>query len=344
MSDRLTLSDAKGTIAGVLGVGTADSRVAQYLNEAQRRLMDRGQWVGTILRYVCCVASGCLTWPRQIETIESYAICDYPGIVRNKWYEFLGNGTYGHKSDECDAGLLIDRGFGVGFDNICGTDKKIKVYADVAEDANAQILLQYWDTNGTWVRTLSGGSYIDGELIDLDNATPQFTTYELLANGLVGVQKPVTNGTIRLYEYDTTDASEKALAIYEPDETRPQYRKSLIPGLENMGACCDSDTDCENIKVTVMAKLKHIDVSIDRDWLILQNLPALKLAVMAIKAEEQNHFDKSDRLFEGKFNAVTRQMEGGAIPLLQAELGTHNGTPHPAIRYEDGEIFGCGGI
>ena len=90
--ERLTLSSVRSAIAEAIGCCADDDRVARQLNKAQRRLMAKNKWVGTTVRYRVCVSAGCLTWPRQIETIEAFAICDCPGRLRDQWFEFLGHG------------------------------------------------------------------------------------------------------------------------------------------------------------------------------------------------------------------------------------------------------------
>lgn len=342
--NRLTLADVKPHAARVLGLCETDTRVLDHINQAQERLMHRGNWVGTIVRYQCCVPGGCLTWPRQIEAIHGWILCKTPKPIRNHWYEFVGNGTRLWDSDDGCAEQLIDRGTAPAFDDIQGTGKKIKVYAE-EDEGTAQILLQYWDSNGKWVRTDPGTGWVEGEYLNLDSSSAQVTANEVLQNGLVGVQKPVTNGRVLLYELDTGTGAEKPLAVYEPDETNPIYRRSVISGLENVGACDGSDTDCEDKQITVIAKLRHIDVRKDTDWLILQNLSALKLGAMAVQKEEQNNYDQAQRLWNGVVDPTKGTMVDGAIPLLEAELESYN--PPSAVvpvRVDDWELFGAGGI
>ena len=45
---------------------------------------------------------------------------------------------------------------------------------------------------------------------------------------LNGVIREATNTVSRLYEYDATTLLETDLAVYDPDETLPQYRRSYL--------------------------------------------------------------------------------------------------------------------
>lgn len=333
MSTRLRLSDCKTDIARVLGFCDSDSRVVSYLNEAQRRLMPKGKWVGTVVRYRICVSNSCLTWPRQIETIEAFALCDTPGMLRNMWFEYLGNGP-GQLSEENGNGkTLVDRGMAATFDDpIANASNKIRVHSAVAESSSSRILIQGYDENAQWVRTQDSGSWVDGEYVTISNVY-QYTTTRW--SNITGVQKPVTNGPVWLYEYSTTLSSAvKALAYYEPDETNPLYRRSLIPMLSDAGCCdCDTGDSCSNTSVTVLAKLRHIPVRNDNDWLILQSLPALKDMVKSVDFREKNMMKEA------------MEYEASAVTELQSDLKSFegSGTVRP-IRAEGWNTFGGGGV
>lgn len=178
------------------------------------------------------------------------------------------------------------------------------MYADVAEDAAAKILLFGNDENGNWIRSESSpGVWHDGLYVSLSggpNLSSKFFT------ALTGVQKPVTKGAIRLYEYDTVLTTQRALAVYEPTETNPSYRRSFI------GSICPG-ADCDTVQVMVMAKLEFIPVSADTDWLLIGNLPAIKDMCQSILKSERNLFDESV------------QWEARAVQALRRELSHYRG-------------------
>ena len=311
---RTRLANAKQTssgIARVLNLSPDDSRFTDYVNEAIQRLVQTGElFHGLFARYQFCVTGGAVTWPRHIATIESAASGCTPITIRNEWFEFLDsvcvhNDGCDSDSDSCSGGFrgnnLFDRGNVCTFADIIGIDKKIKVYADVAEAADAYILLQGFDQNGNWIRTQAGGEWIDGELVLL-STTPQTSTHFFSA--LVAVQKPVTNGNIRVYEYDTTLTTQRALAVYEPSETNPNYRRSSIGALGG---------SCTSTQVAVMAKLEFVPVSVDRDWLLIGNLPAIKDMCQSIRKYENNEAQ------EGAF------WEAKAVNSLRRELAHYRG-------------------
>lgn len=326
--ERLTFGSIKSDVARAVGLCSTDPRVVDLVNEVQKRLVDMGKWLGTTARYRVCVNDACLVWPRQIDTIEAFAICRTPGLVKNGWYEFLGHGPGILKESSSRGNLLIDRDPTCTYDFMDGTDKKVRVFSDVTEAASAQILLQGYDQNGQWIRTLVNGSWIDGVYVDIETTGAVSSVF---VSNLTGVIKPATNGPVRLYEYAPATGVQRQIAFYENDETRPIYRASFVLGLEDMGAC--EDATCEQKAVTVLAKLRALPVANDNDWLLLGNRAALKLMAMAIRKEENDNW------------AEAQAYEIKAVQLLEQELSSHIGDgPVVDIRVQTDDWMGAGMI
>lgn len=374
---RKTLGDAKDPeqcgIAQIANVSPDDPRFTTIVNLATQNLVQTGEYFwGLHARYQFCITNGCIVWPREIANIETIAVSDRPIPIRNRWFEWLETGI-GLRGDgscvsgRCGAAGLFDRASTstCTFAELVGNPKYIKIYTDVPEDADAKILLQGYDENGQWIRTFVGGEWIDGEYVSLATS-PMMSTH--LFSSLTNVQKPVTNGVVRLYgaevtinqdiitvnttnvlfngDYIKADAThylkgdsqfialvagewhiedddsdvdwaksptlvgadwewvdgagvlptteykhietQTALAIYEPDETRPSYRKQL---LTDLGCGCAGNNGTS--QVTVMAKLEFIPVRNDNDWLMIGNFSALESEVQSIMKRRNNLFEES---------------------------------------------------
>jgi len=327
---QLTLSAAAPTLARVIGICTTDPRVAQYANEAEARLMPRGKWVGTVQGVRMCLTNqNCVTWPRRVQTVETYSLCKRPGTIENQWYEYLPSGPGVLDAESCVGNRLIDRGGSYCcFQDIAPSGKRIRVQASVAEAADARILLLGFDDNGQWIRTQDAGEWIDGEYVAIS------TTMQQTVNNfsyLSRVIKPVTNGVVRGWDYNPVTGLIIPIFVYEPDETLPDYRRSLIPGLMASGGCCNQ-SDCESKNMQAMVKLKHIPVSKPNDFFTIGNVGALKLMVQAILKEEKNLF------------AEARAYESQAIAVLDQELASHLGDGMiQRVRYEHTDTWGAGG-
>jgi len=322
---RTTYGSIKARLAKVLNLAISDSRVLDYCNDAQERLLYSGKWVDSVVRYNVCVSEACLTWPRDIETIEAASVCCGPLFIRNGWYEFLQGGP-GAATEEscCLAKQLIDRENRVAFDDVVGTGKKIAVYCDANESAGAQILLRYYDSNGQKVYTTVSGAREEGEYITLPaGGAYAYTTFEVMPYGLYAVIKPATNRVVRLYEYTVAGGALKPLAYYEPDETVPVYRASLVPAL-NRGSCgTDSSEDCSADTITIRGKIRFIPAYNDNSILCIPYASAIRLGCQALKKEEDNLLMEAEAYWGKAYQILNQQLHhyqgDGVLSPIQVE-------------------------
>lgn len=328
---KVTLGTAKDRIAKHLNLCATDSRTTDYINEAQRRLIESGKWKGTYGKFTLCATNGCIAWPRQIETIETVAVCSNPGTVRNGWFEFVESG-YGLMSNKDNIGYqLLDRGESPTHSDLSGAGKQLRVYAFLEADAGKTVTIQGYDSNNNWVRTLKSGSgatavYQDGEVVTLINGyVDTATSFKSVTN----VLKDTTQGNVQVYEI--TDAATPALvdiATYQPDEALPSYRRSIIPSLGGAAGCEDGDE--KKVPVTVIAKLRFINAVNDTDVLMVSDLYAVKNMAIAIKLEENRDFGAAaeyrNLAYDSLQNQIANHMGDGVVPVLQmTNLNTTGG-------------------
>lgn len=319
---KLTLGDIKTNIARQLSMSGTDSRVVDYINEAQQRLMYKGGWPGTFAKFAVTNTNGMITWPRQLETIESVAVNDAPGIIRNEWYEFLESGPGLLDSKDADAMTLLDRGEAPTFSDLSGTDKKLRLYVTATLDAGKSVLVQGYNEDGDWIRTLDSATntYYDGEKLTLTSSYVDSTNF---FTEVSAVQKPLTEGSLKLYELNTADSTQRVVAEYQPTEQRPTYRRSLIPGLP------DSSTHT----VTVTGRLRFIPARVDTDWLHISYEAAIKEMVASIRKAE-NNLPKEALIYEKR-----------AVGLMQDQLLHHLGDGAVAVpRFQNSATAGGGGV
>ena len=328
---KVTLGTAKERIAKHLNLCATDTRTTEYINEATRRLIESGKWKNTYGKFTICATEGCIAWPRQIETIERVAVNEAVGVVRNQWFEFVETG-YGLLDNKDNVGVqILDRGESPTQSDMSGAGKKVRVYAFLEADAGKTITIQGYDSNNNWVRTLKSGSgstavYQDGEVVTLINGYVDTTT---TFKSITGIQKDVTQGNVQLYELKDASAPTLAdLATYEPNETLPSYRRSLIPSLAGAGGC-ESGTD-KKVAVTVIAKLRFIDAVNDNDVLLISDLYAIKNMALAIKLEENRDFGAAEQYRTLAFDSLQRQLANhlgdGVTPVVQmTNFNVHGG-------------------
>jgi hypothetical protein len=315
---RTTVAQVKASrIPQILNLCSDDTeRLCSYLNEAVQRLLVKGRWWGTYQRIRCVVDDDdCVTWPREVAAPDLVSLCSTPLQIRSQWFEF-GEFGYGPRDDGNKGGMqCFDRGIACTYSDMDSDGvEKIRVYADVTESAGSVVTLQGYDENNNWIRTQVDGEWIDGEQVSLVSG-PNITTNYF--SSLVAVQKPQTNGNVRLYARNVTEATQRPIAVYQPDELLPQYRRSYIPGLKD----CDCEDACEQKVITAMVKLEFVPVSKDADWLLIGNIPALKFMCNGIRLGESND------------TAGMAAQEALAIRELNKELAHYTGGgTSPAIR------------
>lgn len=315
---RLRLKDIRTVVANPLSLPSTDSRTTNYINRACQRLLEEMKAVGTVQRFMICVTNGCITWPREIETIESFSLCGKPAPIRDRWYEWLPHGP-GIAQGSCGASQLIDQGEACAFDDILGTTSKLAVYCDMDEGPTSSITLQFYDSNGQWT---------EETIILPPVGTYAYTTKQVLPKGLARVYKTVTNGTVRLYEYDTTLATLKPLGYYASDEEVPVYRRSLLQGLRTG----DSTATCASSTVEVMAKLRFIPVSNDNDFVQISHVEAIRLATQAILKEENNRIQEASAMWAMALRILDKQLSHHKGDGAEMSISMTSLHPSPCIQ------------
>jgi hypothetical protein len=333
--NKLVWSQAKSVIRRVAG-GCSDATALALANEAQERLLNRpNDPIGSWMRYRVCVGTdNMLVWPRQVRTIKAVWICNSPIAFRSEWFEAVGYGDGGRGLRDEDSGYsgnLLDHGTVCSFSNVAATTaapKKIQAVAADASDEGKTIHLRYVKSDGNRYYTEDG----EGEDLTL-SISGTLTTNNVVRNGLYHVVKAQTNFPVRLYSYDvTTSAQDELIALYEPSETTPIYRRTYLPGLVNMAACSGASESCTNNKVcTILARLQHVPVVADNDPFVIGNLAALKLMAKGIMMEEQHEIGMAEQFFA----SAAREIDGE----IAAYLGDGM---QQGIRAENTELWGAG--
>lgn len=311
---RTTLADARASrIPKVLGDCPTGTRWIEILNEAQQRLLSRGHWWGSCQKLRICATESCITLPPQVASIETAAVCGQPILVRDFWFEFLQSGAGLREGCSC-MDEAIFRGNYCTFNDIRGTGKKLRFICDVATDVGKEVLAMGYDDDGNWIRTLQGGVYADGEVIVFaqspgTNSVNNFAT-------VTDIQLPDDmDGQSWLWEYKTSDATQRMIGHHQYFETRPHYPRYLFPSIGG----CNCESSETSTPVDTIVKLAFIPARNDTDYLIIGNLPALKDMCQAINAAEH----EPDAVKKAILIATGQK---SAEDTLNAELDAHLGS------------------
>lgn len=259
---------------------------ADYINDATRRLLIRGDWVGTVVPIHLCVKKGCVVFPRYVDKVRRINICKNAIPIKGHWYEFLqyqsrmcnsGFGWYGWLGPEAHMSMS---GWTPCYSDIWADGRLVRVFAQYQQDIGKTVTIFGVDNNDQPLRRQNPDlSWSEGWVITI--ASPYGTTANYVRR-IDRVAKEVTQGNVWCYAYDPVANLMEDLAVWEPSETNPTYPRYRL----SLPACC-TGTECDTAKSAVaLVKLKYVPVVTDTDLVLIDNIGALKLMIQAIRAEE----------------------------------------------------------
>lgn len=276
--DDFRSSDAKN----VAGVCVDSSEFTMLVNQAQRRLMRRGNWFDQEQIIKICVYSGCITWPRYVGTILGLRHCTLHNIdIHNNWYRIIGPSTCGWSSTI----TARDGGTAPCYNEITGSDGKI-IRAFIEKNNDVGKTIKIFGINAETNLPLQ--EYVNGEWVaglTLTFAKPYAAT-TISVRRITSVLKQRTEGNVHLYEYDAASDTMRDLAMYEPSETNPRYRRTNIQNFSCMPTSCSESDGVTNRSLEAMFKIAFVPVESDNDFLMIDNFDALKLMVHSIRLED----------------------------------------------------------
>lgn len=308
MAYKLNLGDLKAsTVRSVAGVCVDSPEFVALANEVQRRLLRRGGWFDTEWLVRLCVSNACIVWPRYVSAPLGVRLCDgRVADIKNKWFSIIGGATsLGQSRGSGDfTGLdgfygfgdiiFADNGTTATYNKVSGsTGRLLRYYVKYQADIGKTITVYGKKFGGEpLMHSLDGGiNWLPGLVL---TAADPFGTNTTLVTQIDSVVREATQGEARLYEYDSSTDLLRDLALYEPNETNPRYRASKVinwcdlPGCQKTTTVDEVDYQTKQVTLEALVKLAHFDLVNDYDFLLLDNLDAMKLGVQAVKLEEMN--------------------------------------------------------
>ncbi len=293
---RFQLIDAKNDI-GIRNVAGNCSNTVEFsdlVNRVTRRLLKRGAWWGTEVLVRLCIDSCNIVWPRYVGAVEGIRFCNAgQADIKNNWYSILGPRLCG---DRWMSNIVaVDNGTSPCFSEISdNTGKLIRYHVVKSQDVGKTITffgkqfggqpLQQLDTSSNWQMGLT-----------LAAATPIAQTSVLITK-INQVTRQATQGMTYVYEYESATNQLRMLAAYEPNETNPQYRRSVI---QNFNALClrTDDNGRKSAQLEALVKLEFIPATNDLDFLLIDDFDALAFGIQAIKLQEAGDIDGGEKFW-----------------------------------------------
>lgn len=322
----------------VLGRCQSDGpQIFAAANSAELRLLNAKEagdegWFGTFSHMLFNVLQSDPYIPcgRNIARIEQIDVCRRPTPIQNQFYEFLrfGNGyqkqfNCGGRPARCGERMGFDRGgFPTWRDLIPGHIVRVRATNPLDQQGNKRVLVQGMDNFKTQIYNLDAANNVQGVFLTLSSP---FSDTPMTLNSITGIQKDVTLGQVQFFDVNPSDGSEIPILIMEPSETVGWYRRYFLRSLPKW--CCPLVTDGAGtplVQVEAIVKLEHVPVSVDTDYLILQNEEAI-----ISEAQSMRYSTMDTPAAKG----MAAQAHKEAIGYLQGELAHYLGTELPAISF-----------
>lgn len=284
-----TFKEMAELVKGFVGdSGTcSDDRAYKAVNQARRLLWNKRNWT-TQEEYVqiCCV-NDCFTLPSRYEQIKLAWIGDESVSLADEWFNAT-NAFALQAGNSCHRGIVEVGGLHVLFRDYTTRAYQIGVMAEEAEDIGVELMFEAQDQYDTYHK------------VKVTTANPPtLAKSDLLVKGIRSVTKPVTKGRIRVYAYDPYYEAKTLIAIYQPNDAHPTFRRFKAP------------RTCECI--TLYASKKYFDLTDPKE--LVEFIPdAMIYAVLALNSRENR---KAQEFMQNLALAVQEQekeMENVEIP------------------------------
>jgi hypothetical protein len=204
-----------------------------YMNKARRLLWNKTD-IDSTCEYVCvaCVG-GILTLPSLFKQVRLAWIDGVPVSLGNEWYQSIPQDSWG---DAASGGY--GNGWGQGYAWNGGNKKFIEIggkhitYQNY-ERAPYQLCVESESPldAGTEITFFGENAYGTriSETITLGLA-PAYSYSINFFKSVFQVTKPQTQGRVRLYAYDPDAPAQMLLAVYQPYDINPNFRRYSIQG------------------------------------------------------------------------------------------------------------------
>lgn len=307
------------------------------VNEASRRLLNRGDWYGTVVPIQVCVTNGCIVWPRYVGHVRKMNVCNQPVPMRNSWYTFLqydnprfyegwlagwGYGSYdgGYSYPNWYSGLG-SQVFTTGgvetpvFQDIMGDGRLLRFYPQVQADVGKNVIVFGTDNNGQILRRKTGtDTWEDGWELTL--AIPYVSTSDYVRH-IDRILFDDHEGPIRAFAYNVADDVLEDVGSYEAHDNNPSFVRYNL----STGVGCNGGEGCGCIRsVTALVKLRYVPAIYDTDLVLIDNLDALKLMIQCIRYEEAGERAQARAAEADAIHELNLQLND-AFPVEQTPVG-----------------------
>lgn len=302
----LTVADALEYIRPHVNSGSCnDALVLQKLNAATRRLMNHPKKPLHIRRTVrFWTDKDSITLPNEIGKILHYTMDGAPAPLFSQAYEFVSGGPGDTLCKGCIAGKYLEHlgdYYPTMFEipNVACPDtsagetgpqfSEVQLVAFSTEEADRGVELTIQGRGAQNEKLMTGTapgvalpiSVWDAGIEGSFTASEDSPTLSDPVRDIAYVKKPITAGHVNLYTFDPDTLRMYFLSKYAPGETIPRYRRYRITAPDYTNGSC----------ILAWCELAYLPATHEDEILLIQNLDALKMMVMAMEMEDERNFE-----------------------------------------------------
>jgi hypothetical protein len=289
----LTLSEATTLLSAYVGAGLDFNT---RLNLARERLLKKINASNTksqivLQAYPDVNLQGQVTLPRYYQTMLAIArlppaqsqCFGMPLRTRGLWYEFYsgGGGVSNNQTIAWSRGSVpINATFTTFAD--WTTPQYLRLKFETTEAVGLMIFRG--TLNGQRIYCVINGVWAEGCPLGYSGSTT-VTTTQLFDAPPYAVIKPTTIGRVSLYTVDPTSGAEVLVAIYDPTETIPAWKRYKVP-------VCSKWTSSSPGLYLAVVKNAYYALSSPNDPVFPSNIGALRWGLQAL-TEEDNQDERA---------------------------------------------------
>jgi hypothetical protein len=216
---------------------------------------------------ICTTDGGTVvTLPREVETVYALNLGGQPTLGLNQLFSYHLNGP-----GDCRQAMRSwqDLGFGFPVYRNPTVPSKLVAYPSSAADNGKEIIIYGYDSAGNELRRETADGWTAGYQLAVIFGYSVPEEGAPLVGRITSVRKARTQGPLRLSTIDDSGVTGTLLAVYEPDEVLPQYRRIKL-GM----ACQWVRISYRKINPTFLSRYDHV---------FMKNRMALLCAMNALK-------------------------------------------------------------
>lgn len=240
--------------------------------------------------------------------------------IQGPWHEFA-NGGYGVGDQVWGRGML-DWGDGwTTFQEFPNAEPSyLRVVRATTETSPCNVLFRGVDQNDNEIYSGTGASMIQGITLDVSTALQTQTT-QVFGRAPSLVQKPVTNGPLQLYSVGINSGTVTLIAIYDPGDKSPGFRRYKLGGL-NIGP----NQPVPFTTLHAMVKRRFVPAVSLSDEVIPGNTVAIEKGLQGRRYDLQGDWKDANEYWADAFailNAEVSEFRGAAVPRIMFQRGSN---------------------